>query len=55
MDLDSLVDYVYEPCTSRVRPRPQTVFLFDPLLAYGDLKGDFLNIQNWDELLEKLY
>lgn len=29
-------------------------FLFDPLLVYGDLAGDFHKIYSWDELLEKI-
>ncbi|MDP1688544.1 MAG: hypothetical protein Q8L47_00200 [bacterium] len=27
-------------------------FLFDPLLVYGDLVGDFHKINSWDELIE---
>lgn len=29
-------------------------FLFDPLLAYGNLEGDFYKVQSWNELIERL-
>ena len=29
-------------------------FLFDPLLAYSDLSGDFHKIKSWDELVQRL-
>ena len=29
-------------------------FLFDPLLAYGNLEGDFYKVQSWEELLSHL-